>query len=124
MRTLLPVGRVCSAWAPVALLFLVSATPCHPQTGATDRGDQPSRSYEGILKTGIVAIGGETTGVNLVTQHDGVFELDFGQNEQLRKSSEALNGKKVIVVGDYKPRPGLEVKERRVILVKTLRAAN
>ena len=79
-------------------------------------------SYEGILSTGVVAIGGETTGVTLKTEKDGVFQLDLGKDEHLKKSAEELNGKKVRVTGDYKPRPGVEVKERRIILVKTLQA--
>src|SRR5690349_1150987 len=78
--------------------------------GASNQDDHTgSISYEGVLTTGVVAIGGETTGVTLKTEKDGVFELDFGTNKDLSAAAEKLNGKKVRVTGDYKPRPGVEV---------------
>ena len=80
-------------------------------------------TYEGTLKTGIMAIGGETTGVILETGEGSPYELDFGRNEELRKLAEKLNGKKVVVQGGYKPRPGVEVSERRIIEVKSLEKA-
>lgn len=80
-------------------------------------------TYEGILNTRVVAIGGETTGVILKTEKDGVFELDLGKDKHLQRLAAELNGKKVIVTGDYRPRTGIEVKERRIVFVKTLRAA-
>ena len=41
----------------------------------------------------------------------------------LAAQAERLDGKKVKVTGEYKPRPGVEVRERRIIIVKSLRAA-
>ena len=82
------------------------------------KGDE--KSYEGILKTGIMAIGVETTGVVLVTEKDGKYELDFGKKEELRISAEKLDGKQVLVFGQYKPRKGVEVRERRIIAVQRL----
>src|SRR4051812_8953952 len=81
------------------------------------------QSYTGTLKTGVIAIGGETTGVTLSTD-SGVYELDLGAKDGLKKKADALNGKKVVVTGDYQPRKGVEVKERRIIAVKSLRAAD
>jgi len=72
---------------------------------------------------GVMAIGGETTGVVLKTKESGVYELDLGRNKELEKAAEALNGKSVVVVGVYKPREGVEVRERRIIEVKTLNGA-
>jgi hypothetical protein len=46
----------------------------------------------GTLRTGIVAIGGETTGTTITAQ-DVTWELDFGKNVELRKTAEKLNGK-------------------------------
>ncbi len=83
----------------------------------------PAKSYTGTLKTGIVAIGGETTGITLTTADSGVYELDLGADKELKKKAEDLNGKKVKVVGDYKPRPGVEKKERRIIVTTSLSAA-
>ena len=80
-------------------------------------------NFEGTLHTGIVAIGGETTGIVLKTKADGQYELDLNKSDQLQKLADTLNGKKVVVKGDYKPRAGVEVKERRIILVKSIEAA-
>ena len=80
-------------------------------------------NFEGTLQTGIVAIGGETTGIVLKTKADGQYELDLNKSDQLQKLADTLNGKKVVVEGDYKPRAGVEVKERRIILVKALKEA-
>lgn len=80
------------------------------------------RSYEGILKTGMMAIGGETTGIILTTATEGTFELAL-QSPELKAAAEKLNGKKVIVEGLYKPRKGVEIKQRRIIEVHSLAAA-
>ena len=82
-----------------------------------------TETFEGTLQTGIVAIGGETTGIVLKTEKNGQYELDLNKNAQLLKLAETLSGKKVVVKGTYQPRPGVEVKERRIILVTTLTAA-
>ena len=83
---------------------------------------QEEKTYEGVLETGIMGIGGETTGTILKTK-DGQYELDVQGNAELQKAVEALNGKKVTVVGVYKPRPGVEVKERKIIVVTALKEA-
>ena len=77
---------------------------------------------EGVLRTGVVAIGGETTGTVLKTK-DGNFELDLGKDRELRARAEKLDGKRVVVAGTLRVRKGVEVKERRVITVTRLRAA-
>ena len=50
---------------------------------------------KGTLRTGIVAIGGETTGTIIETK-EGKYELDFGTDKDLRKRAEELNGKMVV----------------------------
>jgi hypothetical protein len=77
---------------------------------------------QGKLSTGIMAIGGETTGTILTTK-GGTWELDFAGNKQLRKLADRLNGKTVIVTGTPERREGVEIKERRIIKVKTLESA-
>jgi len=76
----------------------------------------------GTLKTGIVAIGGETTGT-IVRTKAGTFELDLGKDKELRALAKKLDGKEVVVSGPLQVRKGVEVKERRIITVKTLKAA-
>jgi hypothetical protein len=87
-------------------------------------GDQPAKKVEmtGKLRTGVVAIGGETTGIIIETKK-GRFELDLGKNKELRARAAKLNGKQVTVTGTLVIRKGVEVKERRIITVKTLKEA-
>jgi hypothetical protein len=77
----------------------------------------------GILHTGIVAIGGETTGIIIKTKKKGTFELDLGKDKELRKLAEKLKGKTVKVTGTLVIRKGVEVKERRIITVTRLQEA-
>lgn len=111
----------------LAAAFVVTGTallaaPDAPKGKAGNESKSAMKSYEGTLKTGIMAIGGESTGTILTTSAEGVYELDL-KNPKLKAQAEALNGKKVIVEGIYKPRPGVEIKERRIIDVKSLSAA-
>jgi hypothetical protein len=77
--------------------------------------------WRGKLRTGIVAIGGETTGTVLETDK-GSFELDLGRDKQLRQLADKLDGKGVVVKGTLTVRKGVEVKERRIIRVRSLQA--
>ena len=70
----------------------------------------------GKLRTGIVAVGAETTGAVLETKK-GKFELDFGKDKELRQKAEDLNGKAVKVAGTLEIRKGVEVKERKIVKV-------
>jgi hypothetical protein len=76
----------------------------------------------GTLQTGVVAIGGETTGVTVKTKK-GTFELDFGTDKKLRNQADKLNGKAVVVTGTLEVRKGVEVKERKIIRVSALKEA-
>ncbi len=80
------------------------------------------QTFNGTLRTGIMAIGGETTGIVLETP-SGRYELDVSGSPQAAAKVDQLAGKKVTVLGDYRPRPGVEVKERRIIVVRELREA-
>jgi hypothetical protein len=77
----------------------------------------------GKLTTGIVAIGGETTGTTLTTP-GGTLELDFGKNRDLRALAEKLNGKIAVVTGTLSIRKGIEVRQRLIVSVSTLKAAD
>jgi hypothetical protein len=76
----------------------------------------------GTLRTGIVAIGGETTGTT-ITAKGVTWELDLGKNAEFRKSAEKLNGKKVVMEGSLERRRGVEIKERWIVTVTGLQAA-
>jgi hypothetical protein len=73
----------------------------------------------GTLRTGIVAIGGETTGMTITAK--GIkWELDLGRNAKLRTAAEKLDGKGVTVTGTLERRAGVEVKERWIVTVTSL----
>ncbi len=85
---------------------------------AADKEGKPVE-MNGKLRTGIVAVGGETTGTIIETKN-GTFELDFGKDKELRQKADKFNGKMVRVAGTLTVRKGVEVKERRIITVKKL----
>ncbi len=106
-------------WRCVALLG-VACLLALPALGA-EKGPKKVEKT-GKLKTGIVAIGGETTGT-IVETKDGTFELDLGKDKELRAKAEKLSGKKVTVTGTLEVRKGVEVKERKIIKVTELKEA-
>ena len=76
----------------------------------------------GLLQTGVVAIGGETTGVT-ITARGATWELDLGNDEKLQKAAEKLDGTRVDVTGDLEVREGVEVRQRWIVSVGTLEPA-
>jgi hypothetical protein len=87
--------------------------------------DEPKKvEVKGKLHTGVVAIGGETTGVVVETEKEGSYELDLGKDKELRDKADKLDGKAVVVAGTLTVRKGVEVKERRIIAVGSLKAAD
>jgi hypothetical protein len=70
---------------------------------------------QGTLRTGLVAIGGETTGTTLTTK-DGTLELDFGKNKKLRDLAAKLDKKRVEVTGTLTLRKGIEKPGTRLIV--------
>ncbi|MDB5391999.1 MAG: hypothetical protein JWM11_7645 [Planctomycetaceae bacterium] len=79
-------------------------------------------SVTGTVRTGIVAIGGETTGVTIKSKN-ATFELEFGKNAALKKQADKLDGKPAIVEGTLDRKEGVEVKDRWIVTVTALRSA-
>ena len=107
------------------LILLVGATIVAADEKPTTKvsaEDSINVTVVGTLRTGIVAIGGETTGTT-ITANGITWELEFGKNAAIRKSAEKLNGKKVIVKGSLERRKGVEIRQRWIVTVKGLRAA-
>jgi hypothetical protein len=75
----------------------------------------------GTLHTGLVVIGGETTGTE-VRSKGRTWELEFPQNTKLKQSADTLNGKRVSVEGSLEYREGVELKGRWIITVTRLQA--
>jgi hypothetical protein len=105
----------------LALLVTMTVGPAEPGEKAKDKGGKKVE-LTGTLRTGIVAIGGETTGTVIETKK-GKFELEFGKQKELRKKAEKLNGKDVTVTGTLEVRKGVEVKERKIVTVTSLEPA-
>ncbi len=70
---------------------------------------------------GRLLIGGETTGL-VITSGKTTWELDLGNQAELLKQAEAVNGKRALVTGLYLPRPGVEVKVRHIVKVASIQA--
>ncbi len=77
---------------------------------------------QGKLSTGMMAIGGETTGTILTTE-EGTWELDFSGSRKLSELADKLDGKTVVVTGVSERRKGVEIEERRIIKVQSLETA-
>lgn len=78
---------------------------------------------KGTFKSGIVAIGGETTGAT-ITANKVTWEVDLSKNKEARAAAEKLSGKQVIVHGSYHRKPGVEIRERHIVVVESLKAAD
>jgi membrane-associated protease RseP (regulator of RpoE activity) len=72
----------------------------------------------GRLKVGVMAIGGETTGITLTAEDGRAFDLDFGAG---RPPGREVDGRLAFVSGWLKPGPGPERPGRRVIRVEDFR---
>jgi hypothetical protein len=111
---------ISTAW--VALLVLVPLT-----TAADKDADQFIKvDIKGTLKTGIAAVGGETTGtVITVKGKDGLdvtWELDLGGSEDFAALAKKLDGKTALVSGTYSKKKGVEIAERHIVKVTSLKA--
>ena len=78
-------------------------------------------SLKGFLRTGRMAIGGETTGVELVTENDEVYELIIPAH--LKRSLRSFSSRNVIVTGEFTTLEGIERPARKAFHVKTLELA-
>lgn len=85
--------------------------------------EEKAQTYKGTLTTGVMAIGGETTGTTLKTKEGASYELDFGKNAELTKLAESLSGKEVEVTGVMHVKAGVETGERHIIEVSALKEA-
>ena len=86
----------------------------------------PDESIEvvvrGTVRTGIMAIGGETTGVTIAAR-GALWELDLSKDPGLRAKAEALSGKRAVVRGSLEVRPGVERRQRAIVTVTSIEAA-
>lgn len=91
------------------LVSLMLALPVAAQDDPPKKEDSSiTLEVKGQLRTGIAAIGGETTGVLLGTREGFGCEVAGVQDE-------TLDGKTVVIKGSYSVRPGVEIRERRIL---------
>jgi hypothetical protein len=105
----------------MGLLFATILSAAEP-AGAKDPEQYIQVEIKGKLQAGLVAIGGETTGY-AITAKGANWELDFGNNQDLKKLADLLDGKTVIVKGAFEIRPGVEIKQRQIVKVTSLKEA-
>ncbi len=90
-----------------------------PLPQPAEAGEYVRVEMRGKLATGLMAIGGETTGTTITA--DGiVFELDLADDPQLAAAAEGADGKLAKVRGRLERRAGVEVKERWILKVSAL----
>jgi hypothetical protein len=109
------------------LLLQVAREGIRSVNGKSLDPDAPTPQYidveiKGLLRGGAIAIGGETTGTVILASNLS-FELDFGDQAELREAARKLNGQTVLVTGRLEGRRGVEIPLRSVVNVKTLAAA-
>lgn len=73
----------------------------------------------GTVKTGIAAIGGETTGV-LITANGITWELDPGK---LRDKVDKMDGKKAVAKGTFAIKEGVEIRRRSILTADSVEPA-
>ncbi len=102
----------------LGLIFLLDAAPAAAEEKPA-AADSIQVTVVGTLRTGIFAIGGETTGTT-ITAKGITWELNLGKNAAFRKAAEKFNGKKVTVQGSLERRQGVEIKDRWIVTVTGL----
>ncbi len=112
-----------------SLIFLVAVTLSENAIGgkpitSNQKGnkDYVKVEIQGKLQTGIMAIGGETTGTR-ISANGITWEVDLGKDAKLRRKGEELGGKKVILTGLLTRRKGVEIRERWIVTMKSIKAA-
>ena len=108
---------------PIMLCLAALLVPVLSASDPTAKSSEDAVTVKvvGKLRTGLVAIGGETTGA--AVQSKGInWELDFTKNGELKKTAEQLNGQRVTVEGSLEHRTGVEVNDRWTITVTKLEA--
>ena len=99
------------------MILALGASPAPPPAG-----DYIKVEIRGTLRTGIMAIGGETTGT-VVTARGANWDLDLTRIPGGGKRAEALDGRPVLVKGSLEIRPGVERRERAIVTVTSLEPA-
>ena len=111
------------AWLAGLLAAAVACAPGGDGGAAGGAGDDSiDVVVRGTLRTGIMAIGGESMGTT-VTARGATWELDLRGKPEWAARAESLRGRRVVVTGSLEVRAGVERRQRWIVTVKTLEAA-
>jgi hypothetical protein len=100
----------------VAVLSLAALVPAQDKKDPKTADGMIKLEIKGTVTTGIVAIGGETTGVLINTKQGFACELEGANDEKYNK-------KTCIVSGTFGVRGGVEVRNRSILKVDSIKAA-
>lgn len=106
----------------LALVLLTFAAAGESGSSSPAPADYIKVEVCGTLRAGMMAIGGETTGVE-VRARGVTWELDLGRMAGGMARAESLSGKKVVVKGTLEVKPGVERRERAIVTVTSLEPA-
>jgi hypothetical protein len=105
-------------WLALVVMTLTAAGP----SPASSSSDYIKVEVCGTLRAGMMAIGGETTGV-VVSARGATWELDLRQVAGATARAESLDGRKVVVKGTLEVKRGVERRERAIVTVTSLEEA-
>lgn len=98
------------------------------QNAAADRVPDDAATADGVtvravgtIRTGLVAIGAETTGTT-ITAGDLELELDLGGSDELAAIAERLDGRRGVATGRLQRVRGVERGDRWIVKVRELRS--
>ena len=101
-----------------AVLFVIASfgapVPWQKDPAMTSRYGE----WTGTVQTGIMAIGGESTGMRLMT---GTDQLELTATDGVLERLRELNGQQVTLLGRLDTRAGVEIRTRRIITVTEVR---
>jgi hypothetical protein len=112
----------------MGVVALVVAFASHHDAAAGQQSKESDPTYikveiKGRLSTGVVAIGGETTGTT-ITAAGATWDLDFAGNKELAAQAERYDGKMVLVTGTARVVPGVTRGPRVIVTVASMKLAS
>ena len=107
--------------SPLLVLLILGVPAMSYAKDADPKEDIGSIEVEmvGIVRTGVMAIGGESTGTT-ITALGFTWELDLGGNEEYAKFARQWHGKEIVVKGTVAVKQGVERGRRVIVVVKKL----
>ncbi len=105
-------------WLALVFMTLAAAGPSAPSSP----GDYIKVEVCGTLRAGMMAIGGETTGV-VINARGVTWELDLAQVPGAASRAQSLDGRRVVVKGTLEVKRGVERRERAIVTVTSLEPA-